>query len=381
MRDSRATPFRRVVAGTLLAGALVAGCTSTAGSTGAGNGSADSRTLEHFYAGDYVPVPASGPKAVTGKNVWIVSCGQAFQQCALGTAAFKEAGETIGWHVTVVDSKANPSTANDLIKQAVAAGVDGIAVYSFDCPTVRGGLLAAKQAGIPTVNFAGLDCDYKKFGGERLFTRTLNDRGGDTFEAYAAEYQRARADVLLAYAGKDAKILNLQETSLTNSAVKTEQFTKRIKEKCPGCEIIPVEWAYSQVPAAATQIWKSAIQKHPEATVLSNGVDDIMPLGLQAAIRQSGRTDLTVIGSEGPETSLKAIREGTQTASLAILPGYVWQMWGLADTLNRIFAGSGDFPDEGGGWTLVDRDHNLPAPGESIDVPDFRAGFTKIWFG
>ena len=110
-------------------------------------------------------------------------------------------------------------------------------------------------------------------------------------------------------------------------------------------------------------------------------LDDIMPLGLATAIRQSGRSDLMVIGSEGPETSLAAIREGTQTASLAILPGYIWQMWGLADTLNRIFAGSSDFPDVGGGWILVDKNHNMPAAGQSITVPDFKADFKKIWQG
>ncbi|GAA3567801.1 hypothetical protein GCM10022222_59660 [Amycolatopsis ultiminotia] len=383
MKDTSASHFRRAVAGVasiVLAGALATACTSTSASNGAGGKVADQQTLNRFYAGDYLPVPTSGPRAVPGKKVWMISCGQAFQQCALGSEAFEEAGKKIGWNVTVVDSKANPSTANDLIKQGVAAGVDGIAVYAFDCPTIKGGLLAARQAGIPTVNFSGLDCDYGKFGGQPLFTRTLHDRGGDSFENYAAEYQQARADVLLAYAGKKAKILDLQETSLTNSAVKTEKFTARIKQKCPGCEIVPVKWSYSQVPAAATQIWKSAIQKHPEATVLANDVDDIIPLGLQSAIRQSGRTDLKVIGAEGSGASMQAIRDGSETAALAILPGYVWQMWGLADTLNRVFAGSKDFPDEGGGWTLVDKQH-MPAPGKSISVPDFKAGLMKIWVG
>jgi ribose transport system substrate-binding protein len=363
----------------------VAGCTTTGGSpggTGDGGGPADPTALEKFYEGDYVDVPTEGPAAVSGKEVWVVSCGQAFEQCALGSEAFKEAGERIGWKVTIVDSKADPSTANALINQGVAAGVDGIATYALDCPTMKGGLEAAKAAGIPVVNFAGFDCDYEGFGGgERLFTRTLNTRGGDSFEAYAAAYQHARADVLLGYVGTGAKILQLKETSLTNSAVKAAAFSERIEEKCPDCELVPVEWAYAQVPDAATQVWKAAIQKNPDAAVISNDVDDILPLGFEAALTQSGRDDLIVIGSEGSQPALKAIREGTQTASLAIQSGYTWQMWGLADTLNRVFAGSSDFPDVGGGWILVDEDHNLPAEGEGIEVPDFKSAFEKIWAG
>lgn len=379
----RAPRLRRQVGVTTAAMAalmIVGSCTSLDDSAGAHDGPADEATLKQYYDGDYQPPPTTGPKAVPGKDVWIISCGQAFAQCSRGSAAFKNAGTTLGWDVTIVDSKANPAKANELIKQGVAAGVDGIAVYALDCPTIKGGLVAAKKADIPTVNFAGLDCDADAFdGGEPLFTQTLNTRGGDSFENYAAQYQRARADVLLAYAGQDAKILNLQETSLTNSAIKTKVFTDRIEQECPNCEIIPVKWSYSQVPTAATQIWKSAIQQHPEATVLSNDVDDVMALGLQSALRQSSRPDLMVIGSEGPEPALNAIREGTQTASLAIKPGYAWQMWGLADTLNRVFAGSHEFPDVGGGWTLVDKNHNLPAEGDSIEVPDFMSAFKKFW--
>jgi ribose transport system substrate-binding protein len=376
----------------LLCGAGLAACgssskdaTDTEGAAAttapATTAAAEQSVLDKLYAGDYVPAPTSGPKAVKGKNVWFVSCGQAFENCAKAAEAFKAAGGQLGWNVTVVDGAANPVKANDLIKQAVAGKVDGIASIGWDCPTIKAGLQAAKAADIPTVNFGGFDCDYAEFGGgQPLFTRTVNTRGGPSFENYISAYESARADALVEAIGGKGKIINLEETSLANQRLKAKKFKARIAEICPDCEIVPVQWQFAQVPAAATQIWKAALQKNPDATALATATDDIMGLGLATAIRQSGRHDLFVMGAESPPANLDLIKQGVQSAGLAIAPGYAWQMWAEADTLNRILAGDQDFPESGGGWALVDKDH-LPADGKSIPLPDYQGAFEKIWAG
>lgn len=377
--------------------ALAAGCGSSGNSTKSANrGSATSSSttattattadpfaaeLAKLYAGDYVPPPTSGPAAQSGRTVWFISCGQAFENCAKAATAFSAAGAALGWKVNVVDGAANPVKANSLIKQAVAAKVDGIASIAWDCPTIKAGLLAAKDAKIPVVNFGGFDCDYSEFGGGApLFTKTVNSRGGASYANYLTQYQDARADTIIAHTKGKATILSFEETSLANQRFNAKAFHARIAEKCPACKVISVKWQFSQVPAAATQIWKSAILQHPEATVLSNPVDDIMNLGFRSALQGSGRHDLWVMGGEGPPTNIEAIRSGVQSAALAIPPGYAWQMWAEADTLNRVFAGSTDFPETGGGWTLVDKDH-LPAPGQRPPVPDYQAAFKRIWAG
>ncbi|WP_236795652.1 substrate-binding domain-containing protein [Amycolatopsis sp. GM8] len=369
-----------MVAAVLTSCSMRAPATSSAANAAAINNA--SPAVAKLYAGDYGPPPATGPKAQRGKNVWFVSCGQAFDACSGAATAFQEAGRILGWNVTVVDSKASPQTANGLINQAVAAGADGIAVIAFDCPTIRSGLLAAKAANIPTVNFGGLDCDYPGFGGgSGLFTKTENDLGGASWENYAAAYQRARVTTLLGYAPPNPTILNLAEKSSANHDINTKAFLAALNEQCPKCTVIPVEWTFAQVPATATQIWKAAIQSHPEASVLSNDTDSVAPLGLNTAIQQSGRRDLVVIGAEGFPANLSMIRSGVQTAALAIQPGYTWQMYGLADTLNRLFANATDFPDEGGGWVLVDKTHNLPDEGAPLAVPDFAGKFKTLWAG
>lgn len=342
----------------------------------------EAKELEKLYAGEWTLPPTSGPAAQKGKDVWFISCGQAFENCAKAASAFEEAGTALGWDVNVVDGEANPSKANDLIKQAVAAKADGIASIAWDCPTIKSGLLAAKAANIPTVNFGGFDCNFEAFGGgEPLFTKTENALGGPSFETYIDAYETARANAMLALTGGgDEKILQLEEQSLTNSQVKSAAFKAEVEKECPDCQLVPVKWQYAQVPAEATQIWKSAIQQNPDASVLVTSSDDIMNLGLRSAIQQSGNRELFVMGAEAPPPNQELIREGFESAALAIPPGFAWQMWGEADTLNRVFAKSDEFPDEGGGWVLLDKSH-VPAEGEEIKTPDYQGAFETIWNG
>ena len=67
--------------------------------------------LTQGYAGAFQPPPTTGPKAVGGKTVWFISCGQAYIACVESSDAFKAAGTALGWKVTIVDGKATPSVA------------------------------------------------------------------------------------------------------------------------------------------------------------------------------------------------------------------------------------------------------------------------------
>lgn len=336
--------------------------------------------VKKLYAGDYVPPPTKGPKAEEGKNVWYISCGQEYEACASMSSAFEEAGKELGWTVTLQDSKASQETAGKLIKQALAANVDGIAISSTDCPNIKSALQEAKAENTPVVNFAGLDCDYEGFGGgEKLFTKTVNSRG-PTFLDFGKEYAEARADVLINELQGEGELLSLEEQSQVAQQVFGKAFSERITEACPDCISVPVQFTFAEVPTEATQVWQAAIQSHPDADTLSNPIDALMGLGLKSTIASSGR-EIWIMGAEGAPPNLQLIEEGAQGAALDV-SGYEWQIWGLADTLNRVFAGSEEFPDEGGGWILVDKEHNLPPAGEKLQPPvDYRAAFNAIWSG
>ncbi|HYC82836.1 MAG TPA: substrate-binding domain-containing protein [Solirubrobacterales bacterium] len=337
--------------------------------------------VEELYEGSYDPPPKSGPPAQSGKTVWYISCGQEYEACVQQADAFKEAGSKLGWNVTVHDTKAVQQAYGEIIKQAIAAKVDGIATLAGDCPNMKSALEEAKDAGIPVVNYAGLDCDYEGFGGgEPLFTETLFYAGYHDFIEQGEAYARDRGIVAIQHMQGEGEILNLEVQAVAADEGYTRGFRQAFDEFCPDCEVIGVPFTLDQVPTKASQVWAAAIQSHPDADSLSNPLDAFMALGLKTTLIGADR-DLWVIGAEVPPANLKLIEEGLQGAGLAV-SGYVWPMWGMADTLNRVFAGSEEFPDEGGGWILVDKTHNMPPAGQQVEPPvDFKAAYEKVWNG
>lgn len=373
--------------------AVSSGGQATTGGAAASGGKQDgvaadfnsATVLAKGYAGDFSPPPSTGPNAVTGKKVWFISCGQLYVACAAMSAAFTEAGNELGWTVTVQDSKADGTVASTLLHQAIAANVDGVALVTFDCPLIKGALLAAKQAKLPVVNFGSSDCNDPAFGGaaaseQPLFTATVKLRGSARALDYFNAGTDARADYIVAKLGAKADILDVSEQSQLEQKAQGVEFGKRLKQICPGCKSTTVPFTFSQVPNPATQIWQSGIQAHPTANVVTASVDSLMPIGLQSAIAQSGRKNMLIGGGEGDPANFDLIRAGKQSFSVVI--PYPWIMWGLADTLNRIYAGgaSGTLPDEGAGFQFVDAEHNLPSVGALYQpTVDYRAAYKKVW--
>lgn len=337
--------------------------------------------LQSGYDGDALQQPtAQGPAAQRGKRVWAVSCGEAYQACSQLSAGFVEAGAELGWEVNLVDGKADPSVATGLIRQAVAADVDGIAVFSYDCPGVKSGLEAARAARIPVVQFTSIDCDDEAFGaGQPLYTAGLNVMGSTQIKDYYLKWGAARADYVAALMGGKGKLLQIANTDQRTQQYSNQGFREQFGKACPDCELVEVPFTFAQVPREATAKWSSALMQNPDATAVSTGIDSLMGLGLQSALRQANFGGI-VAGGEG--LNLDLVREGTQSTE-TVIP-YALASWGLANTLNRIFAGEDPaaLPTEGGGWQFIDKDHNLPAQGQPWEPPfDFRAAYTTMWNG
>jgi ribose transport system substrate-binding protein len=338
--------------------------------------------LESGYKGNFEPPPSSGPKAVPGKTVWMLSCGQAYAACAREAKAFADAGAELGWKVEIKDGKADPAAATEVIRQGVAAKVDGIAVAAFDCPGIKSALLQAKQQKIPVVGWASGDCSDPAFGGqEQLFTASINILGSTNANDEFEKMGEQRAYYIIAKTNGKANIISINETSQIIQRHNTIGFQNIIKQ-CSGCQLHVTDFTFSQVPNPGTQIWKSAFLKEPKANVFEYGIDALMILGLQTAVEQSGRKDVLVGGGEGFPANFDLIRKGIQTFS--VMAPYDWAGYGLADTLNRLFAGADpkSLPSEGIGYQYIDKDHNLPAPGEFAEPSiDFKSAYTRIWKG
>lgn len=344
---------------------------------------ADAKAMvEQGYEGLYEAPPETGPAAVSGKTIWYISCGQAFVLCAQQAEGFAEAAEHLGWTVSVQDGKATPSVASDIIRQAVAAKVDGIAISAFDCPGVKSALLQAKAEGVPVVSVQSIDCSADVFGNEEpLFTASVNMLGSTDARDFYYRFGELRANYVIAKTEGQGKVISIAETSQQVQQMNHKGFMDTIA-KCAGCEVAESTFNFGQVPSPATQIWQSALLQNPDAVAVEYGIDALMELGLQTAIRQSGRSDLVVGGGEGFPNNFDLIRRGTQTFSVA-LP-FKWFGWAVADTVNRVLAGEdpAEMPSQGTGFIFVDAEHNLPEPGAMLEPKlDFRSAYLSVWNG
>jgi ribose transport system substrate-binding protein len=355
-----------------------AASTDTGTSGAAGFAAEAQAAVEKGYQGTTRQPPTSGPAAQKGKNVWVISCSQALPGCAGPAAGVKEAGQKLGWKVTIFDGKYNPPSFTTGMKQAISSKADAIITVAMDCPIIKAGLRAAKAAKIPTVGLYSYDCDNPKYGGEKEFTAEMNY--GKPNSEFFAGWGKLRADYIIAKKGDKAKVIAFKGPEFLTTVDSNSGFEAEFK-KCTECKILDsIDLpAASLASAKGSQIVSTAIAKNPDADALTFTYD-AQVLATAQAIKRANKSDMIVVGGEGFIPNMDLIRAGTETASVAF--DTAWMGYAGADTANRLIAGETDIPDSGWGNQVIDKEHGLPPKGQPFkSTIDFRSAFEKVWAG
>lgn len=339
-------------------------------------------SLDRWYKGTYHDMPTSGPKAQAGKNVWVISCGQASEGCQIPGDAAKEAGEAIGWKMTVFDAKLDPSQFSTGIRQAVAAKADGIILDVIDCALTQQALQEAKAAGVKLIGMHSLDCDDPSVGGKALWDGQLSS--GIEFPDYRAlllAFGATKADWVINQTQGKAKVIEFREDELLVVKYINDGFDAEIK-KCAGCAIVEtVNFVLADLGPPLQQKAQGALLKHPEANSVIIPYDSAVTLGIGQAIEESGRkSQLKVMGGEGFLSNIQNARDGKQQDA-GTGYGFIWDGWASVDGMNRLLQGQ-KVVDSGNGFAVWDKDHNFPAAGQTYLPPtDFKTQYKKIWAG
>lgn len=336
-------------------------------------------SLEAAYEGTMRRPPAEGPSAQPGQSIWVISCAQSAEGCAVPANAAVDAARRIGWDVKLFDGKFTPETQAEGVRQAVAAGADGVVLVAVDCAVAQEALKQAERDDVFTASVYGFDCDDPAVGGEALFGASVNV-GYPTLADFFRAWGGVKADYIIAESDGETKLIDISEPDYTVTRYIEEGFAERMAE-CETCDVVEtVELAAPDFAnGAAAQKVQAALAKHPEATDVHVPADAFMSLGLAQVFEQAkrGGHEFRVIGAEGHPSNMELIRKGVQTASIAV-PAE-WYGWAAVDTLNRHFAGETEFPDSGFGWQAVDEEHNLPASGPYVPPVDFADAYLKVW--
>ncbi|RNM11710.1 sugar ABC transporter substrate-binding protein [Nocardioides pocheonensis] len=336
-------------------------------------------------------LPTSAPKPKPGMNVWVISCLQAGEGCSTPAAGAKEAGEDIGWKMTVFDGKGRPDLYATGIRSAIADKADGIILDVIDCVAAKSALEEAHQAGVKIYAFYAFDCDDPLAGGGKpLFDAQLNF-GSQPWAQYVEDvHARSAADYVIAKTNGQAKIIEFTEKDILVAQHLNKGFEKRIRD-CSGCTIVKKvpftldDFVTGKLEGKA----EAALTQNPQANVVYSPYDAALTLGISQAVVASGRNDdVLVTGNEGLSPNVGSVRDN-KGQDLILGLSARWVGWAAVDGMNRLLQGQPQV-DEGIGHQTLDREGPLPKSTTYYDgnidadgnaKQDYEANFNKIWSG
>jgi ribose transport system substrate-binding protein len=337
------------------------------------------KQLDRAYKGTDHDPPTSAPKPDKGKNVWIISPSQLGESASIPTNAVKEAGELLGWKMTLFDGKGDVARFSTGIRQAIAAKADGLIMQSIDCVLVKQALTEARAAKVKSVGYYTLDCDDPAIKGEPLYDGMVNFPGFSDYASFTRDWGAKKADWLIVKTKGKAKVIGFRQDILLVVKYIREGFEQELA-KCKTCELVKsVDVAFADFGAGLQQKAQGALLQHPEANAIHVPYDSLMLGGIGAAVVESGRNDqIEVVAGEGFPTNIQLIRENKGQDAANAFPS-AWTGYAAVDSLNSVFHGQKP-QDSGLGYKMIDRDHNMPPAGKGYEPErDFKTAYKKAW--
>jgi ribose transport system substrate-binding protein len=383
----------RIGAVLMLSGLLLTACSSsnspkTSSSTTTSNSGAAAAALtaaiaatNSGYQGTSTNVNPTSRPAAKNKTIVIISAGQGADSNSVPTDGAQQAAEAIGWHVSIYDAMLNPSNYAGLVRQAIAAHVNGIILDAIDCADVKGPLEQAKAAGIAVTAMYAFDCNDPHTGGgtTKLFGGVTNYGAKNAnLDKFTESYGSDQADYVIAKSHNAAKIIAVQDPEFTVLYYTLKGFDDTIAASHGSQVIATLDITQEDlVDGQVVPKIQAELARYPQATWIKSPFTYATTLGIVPALGTNAN-HISVMGGEGFHDELQDIRTGKITATNAISSN--WTGWAAVDTLNSIFNHTAPV-DSGIGWTLVDSSHNLPSsPTADYEPPiNYQAEYKKAW--
>jgi ribose transport system substrate-binding protein len=377
-------PGSRALAVLAAVATLLAACGGTSSSTGTGAGpttfyaQAQANIQKDYKSTDRSPDTSSRP-AVKGKKIVVISAGDEGESASVPVHAVIDAAHAIGWQVTEYDEHLDPTKGPALMRQAIAAGADGIVADANDCPLIKAPLQEAQARHIAVVPIYAYDCNDPLFGGgQSLFSGLVQFANGNNPDQLALDYGAHQADAVIVATKGHARVVLFNDVEFTVLHYTGEGFKKELA-RCSDCKIVDeVDFKAAELGPTLQQKAATALLQHPEANAVKIPYTAASQLGIAGAVVQSGRaSQLYVMGGEGFADELDLIRTHKGVSAVNIISSE-WTGWAAVDTMNSVFAGQTP-KNSGIGWTLSDESHNLPASGPFVPKVGFKAAYTRAW--
>lgn len=348
---------------------VLAACSG--GSVDAGNAGAGTGTrVDAMNPVTQAEGPTQAFAPPSGKRVLILLCGSAGQGCVDEANESKRAAETLGWTVDVVDGKLDPTVWNQVVKQSVESGVDGIIAISADPNLMADAMREVQARDVPFVvtNQVPAADDVQ---GIDTYLAPDPVRGGHDV-----------ADWIIADSGGDAKVLLLDLPGYDSAMTRTRTIAEDLERECGSCVVHEADISVQTMGTSLAPLVTSQLQQHPDVDYIWSP-DDCCVLFVQQGTLQAGRgSSVEIVSMGGFPDQLGGIRSGQLAADLATATRYT--SWLSVDSLARLMAGQ---PVEEY-WTVPQRlwtTENIDEAPEQMFTSgwntdfDYEALFTGMW--
>jgi ribose transport system substrate-binding protein len=321
------------------------------------------------------PIPTGGPAVKKDVKLTIIPCSMAVEGCARSARSAKEAGELLGWTVTIDDPSQGQGGASAAVQRAVSSGANAIMTTSIDAGSIKADLKAARDKGIVVVsNMAG--------NADDLYQAIVPPLEVN----YTAGYQLGQQALVnsMKTFNQPVKAIVLEDDEFATVIERVKGFTAFIndcKAAGAGCEILAQD-KHLAADIATTLPNKvvQMIKTNPDYNTLFLGYDAAMNFVITQGLMPAGLADPTKAQGFSVDCDVanaKIIADGGyQNACI----GFAFQRagYGHVDNVNRLVNGQPS-ADQGLVGKMITKD-NAPTDGKAWDGDfDAVALYKKAW--
>lgn len=219
--------------------------------------------------------------------------------------AAKAYAEKNNIELIVVDGQQDVIMQQDQVKALIEQGVQALMVTPADTSAMEPVTAAAKEAGIPLVYFNTNPYADGNMPEGTYYVGSQEITAGELQMKYAGEKMSGKGNVAILMGG----------LTYEASFQRTEGVKNIIKSTYPDVKVLAEETADWQREKAVSVVenWLTAYGDDINAIFANN---DEMALGAIMALQAVGKTDVMVFGIDATPDALKAVEEGTLTATV-----------------------------------------------------------------
>lgn len=212
----------------------------------------------------------------------------------------EEAAKDKDVETVITDAQNDSSSQNNQVEDLITQKVDLIIINPVDSTAISSSVKKANEANIPVICL-----DRSSDEGEIVsFISSNNIEGG-----------KLAGEFILEKAGKDAKVIQLEGIPGASS---TRERGEGFKKATDGKIDLVASQTANFDRAEGMTVMENLLQAQPDVKAVFCQNDE-MALGASEAIKASGK-DIVLVGFDGNEDAINAVKEGTMTATVAQKP-------------------------------------------------------------